>query len=678
MGKQSFEAGMIAGAKPFEEKFQKQGDAIAALGDRLDSHLDSIEGVVGVILDDGLARERREVYGLNTPFDILTMDDTEKNLTVSLLYVLAQRFGANEFQQTYTRGVQHYLGLKHVQPATSLTTVESVNNLEFQKAILQVVMEYLFLGTFSFDFLDEEEYEELIDAFNVNRKGFRETEDAVNNIYQAIGAEGLAEKYADITIKEDEPEREPKKATLPSALEIKVIEKDLTIQAGETVTFTNEELVFERSIHCLGTLVFDNCSLRYNEEGKPGRIVLEGEGQLTMQHCDVYCNEYRETPFITATSGAVDITDCCFYQCVSFFEGKNMTAFNISGCRFMECWAAFMNVTTVPTSTFVLENSEFFFNTFSPMLLNLPSSACYDYGEKSIFTFGGKADVSNVTAYASYRDSNQLPILQRTEQGNVFQRLKFYFLYLFHTVEAGSLVLRNGQFHDVIRPTGGYHIEIRNCSFAGCIDVVGSFIDTCVFESSALGSAGDNECIDNVVNSTFLSCFPFDPSSTSISVRKCTFYNTTLRGTERLFTFLTSKGERHPGEIIDCTFDGIHVLDDSETFVNSYGESAPALIACHTYNHTDVSPARVRNCHFLNAVSKKKNVWLVQRTVMVTYGFWSDKQKSVVTVDSDRDPVAHPGVYTPSTPNIPTADEFGRPIGGGAGRLENIGVQLAE
>ena len=195
MSNKSFEAGMIAGAKPMEEKFQKQASAFDRVGDRLDGHLDVIEDKVDIVIDDGLARERKEIFGLNTLFDINSMDDTEKILVVSLLYTLAQRFESNDYQKNYIRSVQKYLELKNVQPADTLTGVEGVKNFDDQKAILQVVMEYLFLECFSFDFLDEDDYEELFDSFNINRKGFRDVETAIENIYQAVGAEGLAEKY---------------------------------------------------------------------------------------------------------------------------------------------------------------------------------------------------------------------------------------------------------------------------------------------------------------------------------------------------------------------------------------------------------------------------------------------------------------------------------------------------
>lgn len=204
MSKKSFEAGLEAGAKPFEEKFSKQATAFEKTADRLDEKLDSIKDGVDVLMDDALARERKEIYGINTVYDIKSMDNTERILTVSLLYALAKRFEANEYQKKYIRSVQQYLNLKNIQPSETLTGADSVKNIDDQKAILQVVMEYLFLECFSFDFLDDENYEELFDSFNINRRGFREVESAIENIYQAVGAEGLAEKYGELSEEPDE------------------------------------------------------------------------------------------------------------------------------------------------------------------------------------------------------------------------------------------------------------------------------------------------------------------------------------------------------------------------------------------------------------------------------------------------------------------------------------------
>ena len=659
MGNKSFTAGMEAGAKPFEEKFKKQADAFDTTADRLDSKLDDIKGVTDTLVDDGLARERKEVFGLNTLFDINGMEDTEKILVVSLLYTLAQRFEANDYQKNYIRSVQKYLGLKNVQPADTLAGVENVKDTDSQKAILQVVMEYLFLDGFSFDFLDEEDYEELFDSFNVNRKGFREVENAIENIYQAVGAEGLAEKYGSSDAESEESNGEDTGVELPESLDIYVIERDLTINEGETVKITNKELVFEKSIICSGTLIFDNCCVRYNEEGKAGRIILENNGQLELLNCDVYCNEYRNNAFIIAKDdSSINITKTLFYQCVAFSSGENMKAFSMSDCSFMECWTDFVTVSVNPMAVFVLENSEFFFNTFPKMLLDIDNNGTTIWDYKSIFKFDGKADISNITVTAAYRDLDRKPIKVDT------------YPTLFNSTKSGVVVLRNSRFNGAKRITNGVNTEIRNCRFDECEQLYGKTIDSCVFVGCQNLATAVIYDVGEVVNCVFSSCKAPLFAYLHATIRKCTFYNVKINDWHFIeFSAIENGGS--PGEVVDCIFDGIRI----------HKESRKALIACGTLYNKNISPAFVKNCKFYNAISDYGPKELIKKTTMVEYGLFGNKQKPVELVSVSGiagDTTAVPGTYVGSNPSIPTTDNLNRPIGGGAKlNTEVVGVQLA-
>ena len=659
MSRKSFEAGMEAGAKPFEEKFQKQADAFDKTADRLDGKLDDIKSVTDTLVDDGLARERKEVFGLNTLFDINNMEDTEKILVVSLLYSLAQRFEANDYQRSYIRSVQKYLGLKNIQPADTLTGVENVKDTDSQKAILQVMMEYLFLDGFSFDFLDEEEYEELFDSFNVNRKGFREVENAIENIYQAVGAEGLAEKYGNNDAEADESESEGKEKELPKSLDLCVIERELVVHEGETTKFVNKELVFEKSIICAGTVVFENCCIRYNEEGKSGHIVLENNGQLELVNCDVYCNEYRNEAFIIAKEGStINISKTLFYQCVSFCSGENMSAFSIRDCSFMECWTDFMIVSVNPMAVFVLENSEFFFNTFSKMLVDINNYVSI-IDTKSIFKFGGKADISNITVNAAYRDVDR-----KTIKVDIYPTL-------FNSTKDGAIVLRNSRFIGAQRITNGKNTEIRNCRFDRCEHLYGKIFDCCAFvECQHLATAVIYN-VDEVVNCVFSSCKAPLFSHLHTIIRKCAFYNVKIDDYPHFIEFSACENRGSPGEICDCVFDGIRIRK------NAHG----TLIACDASDKSGLTPAYVKNCKFYNAISDIGPKELIKRTTMVQSGFFGNKLKpmELVSVSGNiGDLTAVPGTYLGSNPSIPTKDDLNRPIGSGAKlNTEIVGVQLA-
>ena len=663
MSRKSFEAGMEAGAKPFGEKFNKQADAFDTTADRLDSKLDDIKGVTDTLVDDGLARERKEVFGLTTLFDINSMEDTEKILVVSLLYTLAQRFEANDYQKNYIRSVQKYLGLKNVQPADTLAGVENVKDTDSQKAILQVMMEYLFLDGFSFDFLDEEDYEELFDSFNVNRKGFREVETAIENIYQAVGADGLAEKYGSVDAESAESTDSDEEVVLPEALDLCVIEREIIVHEGESTRFVNKELVFEKSIVCAGAVIFENCCIRYNEEGKSGRIILENNGQLELINCDVYCNEYRDEAFIIAKDeSAVNITRTLFYQCVSFCSGENMRAFSMRDCSFMECWTDFITVSVNPMAVFMLENSEFFFNTFSKMLLEINNCGASMWDNKSIFKFGGKADISNITVNAAYRDVDRKTIVE-------FKTIDIY-PTLFDSTKDGAIVLRNSRFIGAKRIANGKNTEIRNCRFDRCEHLYGKIFDSCAFVECQNLSTAMISRVDEVVNCVFSSCKAPLFSHLRAMIRKCAFYNVKIDDYPNFIEFSASENRGSPGEISNCIFDGIRLRK------NAHG----TLIACNTMDKSGLTPAYVKNCKFYNAISDFGPKELIKKTIMVQAGLFGNKQKPIELVSVSGnvgDMTAAPGNYLGSNPSIPKVDDLNRPIGGGAKLdTETVGVKL--
>ena len=208
MPRKSFEAGMEAGAKPFEEKFKKQADAIEKVGARIDSRLDEISSVMDVMIDDLSAQERKRVYDLNTVVDISDLDKTEKEYLCAIVYAIAALNSAlSKEQKEYLRALKAYLMISNVQGDVNLASIENIDNITTQKAILQTIMEFLFLEYGNHDYMDD--YEDVFDYFSVNRKGIREIQDGIDSMYDAVGMEGIASHYsflAGTTNQEDIPD----------------------------------------------------------------------------------------------------------------------------------------------------------------------------------------------------------------------------------------------------------------------------------------------------------------------------------------------------------------------------------------------------------------------------------------------------------------------------------------
>lgn len=194
MARKDYKAGMEAGAKPFEEKFQKQADAVERVGARIESRLNDISAVQDVILKDLSAREKKELYDLNTVVDIGELEESEKEFLVAVLFTLSNMTDCvSEHQQAFIRSVKTYLGIKNAQTDVDLSYIENIDSKRQTRAILQTVMEFLFLENCTHDYLDE--YDDILDYFDVKASEVHKIERNIDRIYNATGAIGLAEKY---------------------------------------------------------------------------------------------------------------------------------------------------------------------------------------------------------------------------------------------------------------------------------------------------------------------------------------------------------------------------------------------------------------------------------------------------------------------------------------------------
>ncbi|MGY0373026.1 hypothetical protein [Clostridium sp. JNZ J1-5] len=199
-----FKEGMIAGAKPFEEKFRKQEEAIERVGKDLSNKLDEINTVTDVIIDELSAKQKKELYDLNTKFDISTLlSIDEKDFLASVLVTVAnEQDETNEYQRAFVRSVLRYINVKNPQPSVTLSSIENIESISAQKAIMQVIMEFFFLGTKNHRYI--ETYNSLFSYFSVNQTSIVQMQQSINNIYKATGCEGIAEKYGYIPNETDD------------------------------------------------------------------------------------------------------------------------------------------------------------------------------------------------------------------------------------------------------------------------------------------------------------------------------------------------------------------------------------------------------------------------------------------------------------------------------------------
>ena len=172
-----------AAIRNIEEKVTQAGEKVGKLGDK-----------IGEISDYITEQEKAALYKLNTPVDIADLEKAEKRILLAVLYQLsADESEVTEEQQNYIRAVQQYLQIYNPQTTIGLEVVENIEDISAQKAVLQSVLEFFYLGTHPGTYTDDQM--EFLDCFQINRKTRKEIITCIKSIIEVVGTRGLAEKY---------------------------------------------------------------------------------------------------------------------------------------------------------------------------------------------------------------------------------------------------------------------------------------------------------------------------------------------------------------------------------------------------------------------------------------------------------------------------------------------------
>ena len=192
--KKEFKRGMEAGAKPFEDKFEQIGEQVDSAKEDLSNQINSFSGIQDAILTELSNQEKKELFDLNTEKSICSLDSDDKEFSLGILYSVADLFQeTSDLQKQYLIRLQRYFGITEPNQNVGLNKIENLDDLATQKALYQLVNEFVFLhdGAFHEDELDEDLY----DYFSLNKKTKNTLRDGIERLTKITGYFGLIEKY---------------------------------------------------------------------------------------------------------------------------------------------------------------------------------------------------------------------------------------------------------------------------------------------------------------------------------------------------------------------------------------------------------------------------------------------------------------------------------------------------
>ena len=194
-----YKEGMKAGAAPFEKILEDQSKQTKESMDAINANVDSIHELVDVVFDDLVAQEKKRVYNLDTDYDILTLDQDEREFAIAMLYTLSQLMDeTTEKQKYYLLNIQRYLNIRNPQVQIEVSSIENIENLKTQRMLYRIVTEYLFLAQENFEYAENFKY--IFDYFSINKQSKNSIRGNIENIYKAVGADGLIEFYGYLSV----------------------------------------------------------------------------------------------------------------------------------------------------------------------------------------------------------------------------------------------------------------------------------------------------------------------------------------------------------------------------------------------------------------------------------------------------------------------------------------------
>ena len=194
-----YKEGMKAGAAPFEKILEDQSKQTKESMDAINANVDSIHELVDVVFDDLVAQEKKRVYNLDTDYDILTLDQDEREFAIAMLYTLSQLMDeTTEKQKYYLLNIQRYLNIRNPQVQIEVSSIENIENLKTQRMLYRIVTEYLFLAQENFEYVENFDY--IFDYFSINKQSKNSIRGNIENIYKAVGADGLIEFYGYLSV----------------------------------------------------------------------------------------------------------------------------------------------------------------------------------------------------------------------------------------------------------------------------------------------------------------------------------------------------------------------------------------------------------------------------------------------------------------------------------------------
>lgn len=313
MSKKDFKEGMIAGAKPFEDKFREVQNAnIAALQKLASENANE----VGELID--IAEEHDYLLNYNWKQECQLGSRAEKSILIGFLMDAINKISTSDpsdTQKEFLNSIYRFLKLNIsalFSKTIDISYLSNNNDVAFQKLLYLLTCMYFYLENGNFEF--EKNNPDIFDYFNVSPRDRKEIQGLIDERGKYFDLDSLFASVEEEVAELEAPMEEDDNAVgcnLPDGLEEKCFDELYMVKKGCEEVIFDKIINIQSNFHIDGKLTFKNCKINAQESCQ---INVTSSGILEFDNCEF--SELRRTEnYLIDSKGKVHFNRCSIYNC---------------------------------------------------------------------------------------------------------------------------------------------------------------------------------------------------------------------------------------------------------------------------------------------------------------------------------------------------------------------------
>lgn len=315
MSVKDYKEGMVAGAKPFEDKFREiQNANIAALQKLCCENSNTI----GELID--VAEEHDYLLNYEWKKNCELSSFAEKAIFLGFLKFCIRIIEGSDIpvdgQKVFFNNLCKTFQIDPFQiREIEITKLKNNEDVSFQNLLYMSICNYFYISAENFKF--EKKYnDDIFQYFRVSTNDKKEIHELIEWTNNHLSLESIFAYEDEQNTLIEEPENIIG-CTSADSLEDLIINELLFIKKGDEQIISNKNLAFNSNIKIDGKLIFNNCIINYGENDSI--ITIDGDGSVEFENC-TFSYKHNITKYFIVAEGSLKIINSLLVNCWALCE----------------------------------------------------------------------------------------------------------------------------------------------------------------------------------------------------------------------------------------------------------------------------------------------------------------------------------------------------------------------